>query len=652
MISRLSPLSRLLCSAALGLFVIAFSSCRPDGFINKVKYDGEKYVNTCTTFKEDVEKLIAKNSDPLILKVAQYDNTDFRYFYLEPGQFEQVGDTLIFRLDKDLEYKTYIAKRVAVHINASVEAGPNMERFDGNSTEELGTLVIDEAYLEENSLPYFSYKFPLHGKTIAGKQILLSFAIAKYDKNGEVKEYFCQTDANPIGTAKPSCCTAKRWENSRLQSIVDLPEIETKEENFKYESFTGTLDVQFEESSADLEDDSTFDASLIQYYVDKYKNYEFNLQRVDLTGYASPGGRENYNQGLSTKRANSLQSGLQILNKDMKELEVTALGKGEDWERVKLLTRVSSLNKEEQEEVLEICNNAELSNDEKEAQLRRVDFWETLVEEVLIKARHTFAIMDFDYKGQVPTLKRYVQRHPVASSRTEEVAQKVFNLKPVDQAEDMEDEFDELEEVLRETASPNLYALRATYHVAKQDYEAAVADLEKASRFRGNSSEMFQPTIAGYKVLFANDMEFDEKVDLYENLKLMISNNSKQASLSNNLSIMMDKVGYLSGALDNYEKMDSENAGARYLNNRAVSKMKANMITEAEVDLLAALKLEPSNGPVLFNLACLNAYEGNTIATIDYLDKAIAVNPDYRDMIFNNPVFSVLSETPRFDKYR
>ena len=76
------------------------------------------------------------------------------------------------------------------------------------------------------------------------------------------------------------------------------------------------------------------------------------------------------------------------------------------------------------------------------------------------------------------------------------------------------------------------------------------------------------------------------------------------------------------------------------------------MITEAENDFEAALKLDANNGAVLFNMACLNAYQGNTFKTIDYLDKAIAANPDYRDMIFNNPVFSVLSEDPRFDKYR
>lgn len=652
---RLSLIKRLVSTMATVGLLLSFYSCKPDGYINKVKHDGEKYINTCTTFKEDVEKLVAQNSSPLVLKVSQYDNSAARFLVLEPGQFEQIGDTLIFRLQRDLEYNTYIAKRVAVHINASVKAAPKLEELDGTSEEKLGTLVVDEAYMEQYgkpNKPYFAYRFPLNGVSIAGKQIQLSFAIAKYRKDGSVKNYYCETDANPIGVAQPGCCTAQRWENTQLQTIAEFPTIEANEENFKYESFTGTLDVQFDEASADLDDDSTFDASLIQYYVDKYDGYDFNLQRVDLTGYASPGGRESFNQKLSDKRASSLREGLQILNEDMEGLEVTSVGKGEDWERVKLLTEVSSLTEEQQQEVLDICNNEELTNDQKEAQLRKVKFWDTLVEEVLVKARHTFAIMDFDYKGDIPTLKRYVNRHPIASSKTEEVAKKVFNVKPVDKADNKEAELAELEEVLSETASPNLYAMRATYHVENKDYEAAIADLEKASRFRGDAAEKLQPTIAGYKVLLATEMSFEDQLSLMKEMKGMASSKPDDASLQNNYIIMMDKVGYLGGALEAYKKMNEDGESLALLVNRGVTKAKANMISAAMADFEEALKIDPDNGPALFNMAAMYSYKGNTFKTIDFLDKAVAVNPDFKQLIFNNPVFSVLSEDPRFDKYR
>jgi outer membrane protein OmpA-like peptidoglycan-associated protein len=637
--------------ATVVLALTIFTSCKPDGYINKVKYDGEKYINTCTTFQADIEQLIAKNSDPLQLSVSEYDNTDFRYFYLEPGQFEQMGDTLYFRLRNDLDYNEYLAQRVAVHVNASVQSAEKLSDLDGGK-ESLGTLVVDEDYFLLNKKPFFAYKFALDGKTIAGKQILLTFAIAKYDSKGNVKKYFCETDANPIGTAKPSCCVAQRWENTSLQTVASLPEIEVESEKFKYESFTGTIDVQFEESSADLEDDTTFSANVIQYHVEKYDGYGYGLERIDMTGYASPGGRESYNQKLSEKRANSLKKGLQELNEGMENLEVTAVGKGEDWERVKLLTGVSSLTEAEQQEVLDICNDESLTNDEKEAKLRKVPFWETLVPEVLVKARHTFTIMDFDYAGDVPTHKRYIQRHPVASTAMEEVAAKVFDLKPVDEASDKTAAREELEAVLTETATPNLYAMRATYHVADKDYKSAISDLEKASRFRGPEAEQFNTAIQGYKVLIADEYDFSEKRELFNDLQAKVEAAPQNTALQTNLALMMDKIGYLKGALKQYNDLSEMSGKASYLVNRGVTKVKANMITEAEADFLEAIKIEPNNGPALFNLAATSAYKGLTFKTIDYLDKAIAVNPDYRDMIFNNPVFSVLSEDPRFDKYR
>lgn len=647
--SRLSKLTWIALASSLLLLA---TSCKPDGFINKVKYDGEKYVNTCETFKADIEQLIAKNNEPLVLKVSEYDNTDFRYFYLEPGQFEQVGDSLIFRLAKDLNYNTYLAKRVAVHVNASAKAPNEIARFGDAEEVKLGTLVVDEAYFAANKKPYFSYKFPLNGQSIAGKQIMLTFAIAKYDKNGNVKEYFCESDANPIGTAMPACCTAKRWDNTQLQTAAELPKINAQGQQFKYESFTGTIDVQFEESSANIADDSTFDASLIQYYVDKYKGFDYGLDRVDMTGYASPGGKEKSNQKLSEERAESLKEGLQTLNEGMEGLEVTAVGKGEDWERVKLLTEISSLDEEQQAEVLAICNDTTLTNDQKEATLRNVAFWETLVEEVLVKARHTFTIMDFDYDGATPTLKRYVQRHPVASSKMEEAAAKVFDLKPADMASDKKAAFAELDKVLTETASSNLYALRATYHVADEDYKAVVDDLEKATRFRGPDGEKYVPMILGYKVLFADEMGYKDQVDLYDQLAAKSKADPDNHTLSTNKTLMMDKIGYLDGALKSYDSFVGAEPSVDELLNRGVTKAKSNMITAAEADFKAVLAKEPNNGNALFNLAALSAYRGLTFKTIDYLDKAIAVNPGFRSMVMNNPVFSVLSEDSRFDKYR
>ena len=56
---------------------IVFSSCTPEGVINKTKYNGEKITNTCETFQEEVQAIIDANSNTAELVVAEYDNSDF-----------------------------------------------------------------------------------------------------------------------------------------------------------------------------------------------------------------------------------------------------------------------------------------------------------------------------------------------------------------------------------------------------------------------------------------------------------------------------------------------------------------------------------------------------------------------------------------------
>ncbi|MEO1451242.1 MAG: hypothetical protein AAFV07_17055, partial [Bacteroidota bacterium] len=301
--------ARYFCSRILAICLVlsTFVACKPDGYINTVKHNGEKHVNTCETFTEAVNKLVQNNNEATRLRVSEYDNSDFSYFYLEPGQFEVKGDSLYFRLARDLEYPQYLAKGVAVHVNASYEAVENLKSLEGDDGGELGTLVVDPVYYSANRKPFFLYKFPLNGKNIEGKQIMLSFAIAKYDKKGNIKQFYCESDATPIGVARPACCTANPWQATQLQSVIEAPELEVNQSQFVWDGFSGTIDVQFQESSAKLTDDNDFSAEIIQTYVDKYRGAEYAIKDLDLEGYASPGGRETYNQKLSQRRADALK---------------------------------------------------------------------------------------------------------------------------------------------------------------------------------------------------------------------------------------------------------------------------------------------------------------------------------------------------------
>lgn len=633
--------------------VLALTSCKPEGFINKVKYQGETYLNTCETFTADINKVIAANSNATTLSISEYDNTDFSYFYLEPGQFEVKNDTLYFRLANDLEYAQYLDKGVAVEVTASYAASPVLASMESDAAGDIGTLKVDREYYVANRRPFFLYKFPLGGTDIAGKQLMLSFAVAKYKKNGDLKNYFCETDVTAIGTATPSCCTASRWEPVALQSVVGAPSLNVKEENFRYAGFTGTIDVMFSELSAELSDDSAFSTMLITSFVNKYTDLGYKITKIDLTGWASPGGRIKLNEDLSQQRADALKEGLEALNGNLEGLEINAIGMGEDWERVKLLTEIAPLSREQKDEVYAIADDPELTLDQKEAKLRRVAFWETLVEEVLVKARHTFCVMDFSYEGSQPTLARFAEKLPVASKALEDVASTVISAKPYKEGMNVESGLASINDLLTKKASPNLYAMRAQYNIAKADYSGAVADLERAAQFRDADAGNYLAAAQGYKISFADTYSFDEKTALYNELTNLTRERPNDRAVFFQRAIIMDKMGLLDAALDEYDKLlDGSTPSAEQLNNRGVARLKGNMVSMAKADFAAAVATDPSLAAAEYNLAIVAAYQGLSRETETHLDKAIALDTKYKGMIFGNPAFSVMSETARFDKYR
>ncbi len=635
------------------LAVLFITSCRPEGFINKVKYRGETYINTCETFTADVNQVIAANSNANTLAISEYDNTDFTYFYLEPGQFELRNDTLVFRLASDLEYAQYLDKGIVVMVTASYAADPQLASLESDAGGEIGTLKVDRAYYIANRNPFFLYKFPLNGADIAGKQIQLAFGVAKYKNNGDLKAYFCETDATPLGTATPSCCTAARWNPVPLQSVVSAPEMSVEEENFRYEGFTGTIDVMFEELSADLSDDSAFSTMLITSFVKKYADLGYRITTIDLTGWASPGGRINLNQDLSQKRADALKEGLQALNGNIEGLEITAKGMGEDWARVKLLTEVAPLSREQKDEVYAIADDPDMTLDEKEAELRKVSFWDTLVPEVLIKARHTYCVMDFEYEGSQPTINRFAERLPVASEALSQVASTVISAKPYEMGTNPQAGLVAVNDILTRKASPNLYAMRAEYNIANGDYAAAVADLERAAQFRDAQAANYLAAAQGYKISFADTYSFEEKQALYDELTRLTRERPNDRAVFFQRAIIMDKMGLLDAALSEYDKLlEGTTPTAEQLNNRGVARLKANMVTMAKEDFAASLIADPQLAEAEYNLAVIAAYQGLSREAESHLDKAIALNGEYKGMIFNNPAFSVMSETPRFDKYR
>ncbi|MEM7036628.1 MAG: hypothetical protein AAF570_06580, partial [Bacteroidota bacterium] len=152
---------------------IVFSACTPEGVINKTKYNGEKITNTCETFQEEVQAIMDANSNTAQLVVAEYDNSDFDYYYLEPGQYEIKDGNLNFRFAQDLEYEKYLHKGVGITISATYEAMDHLSGMESSKSGNVGSLMVDREYFDANKEPVFMYKMPIEGNAadLNGKQI-------------------------------------------------------------------------------------------------------------------------------------------------------------------------------------------------------------------------------------------------------------------------------------------------------------------------------------------------------------------------------------------------------------------------------------------------------------------------------------------------
>ena len=150
-----------------------------------------------------------------------------------------------------------------------------------------------------------------------------------------------------------------------------MPDLDIKDENYRYRGFTGTLDLIFPENSVKFDEELLTKA--IQDYINKYQAAGYKVTNINLQGWASMGGKEDYNQRLSERRAQAVYDDL-IKGLADTTIAVTFAGMGEDWDRFKLLTKTSNLSGDEQAAALQIAGTGE-TNDEKEAQMRLLPFW-------------------------------------------------------------------------------------------------------------------------------------------------------------------------------------------------------------------------------------------------------------------------------------
>ena len=630
------------------IVVLAFSACTPEGVINKTKYNGEKITNTCDSFKEEMQGIISANSNSAKLVIAEEDNADVPYYYLEPGQYEIKDGNLNFRLAGDLEYEKYLTKGIGITIMASYTSLDHLSSMEKSKSGEIGSLLIDRAYYDAHKEPVFMYAIPVGGdaKDLNGKQVKLTFMVAKY-KKGKLKKILCNSKEVPLGPIGPACCTFQPWDGADPQSVIAMPDVKINDENYKYRGFTGTLDLIFPENSVKF--DQNLLTTAIKDYIKKYTDVGYKVSSISLEGWASLGGQEARNQELSERRSKAVYDDLRKSIPDSM-VEMTSAGRGEDWSRLMLLTKASALNGEEQQAVLNIANGAG-TNDEKEAEMRKLAFWKKLVDEVIVNTRHTFATFKFDYAPDKMWVEYYPSQMPVISDELVRVANETMTVGSYKEGTDSKKGMRVLDILIGNNKKPNLYAMRSTYQFGSNNFQAAIKDIDDALALDQNNMQYALAALA-YKTKYANNYTLDQRLEMMDQYNDYVVRYPDNKSLYFNRAVMMDKIGYISGALAEYsELLDGATPNAANLNNRGVAKLKTMRTTEAEADFMAALDKDNNLAVGYYNLALIYAYRGLTGKTVEHLQKAIDRDPTLKSRVGSNPAFAVMKNSPSFAKF-
>jgi outer membrane protein OmpA-like peptidoglycan-associated protein/Flp pilus assembly protein TadD len=630
------------------IVLLAFSACTPEGVINKTKYKGEKITNTCDSFKEEIQGIISANGNSARLVVAEEDNTEIPYYYLEPGQYEIKDGNLNFRLAGDLEYDKYLTKGVAITINATYSALDHLNSMEKSASGDIGSLMVDRAYYDANKEPVFMYKIPIGGDAndLNGKQVKLTFTVAKY-KKGKLKKILCNSKEVPLGPIGPACCTYQPWDGADPQSVITMPDIKIDDENYKYRGFTGTLDLIFPENSVKF--DQNLLTTAIKDYIKRYTDVGYKVTSINLEGWASPGGKEERNQELSERRSKAVYDDLRKSIPDS-TVEMTSAGRGEDWNRVLLLTKASALTVDEQQAVLNIVNGAG-TNDEKEAELRKLTFWKKLVDEVLVNTRHTFATFKFDYAPDKMWVEYYPSQMPVISEELVRVANETMTIGAYDENTDAKKGLRVLDILIGNNKKPNLFAMRSTYQFGTNNFQAAIKDIDDALALDQNNLQYALAALA-YKTKYANNYTLDQRMEMMDQYNDYVVRYPDNKSLYFNRAVMMDKIGYISGALAEYnELLEGSTPSAANLNNRGVAKLKTMRTTEAEADFFAALDKDNTLAVAYYNLSLIYAYRGLTGKTVEHLQKAVDRDPTLKSRVASNPAFAVMKNNAEFAKF-
>jgi tetratricopeptide (TPR) repeat protein len=106
--------------------------------------------------------------------------------------------------------------------------------------------------------------------------------------------------------------------------------------------------------------------------------------------------------------------------------------------------------------------------------------------------------------------------------------------------------------------------------------------------------------------------------------------------------IAKQRAGDLTGALANYDSALAVRRTATALNNRGCALLEAGEIDRALADLREAVSIEPGSATAYCSLAEALARKGHHAAAVESLERAVAIDPSWRQYAKTAEVFAGL----------
>lgn len=629
---------------ALFLALLIGSCGSTSGLINKVKSGDKVYENSCTSFQADVQKLLAANAAVEGLPIATYDNTSYDYFYLEPGQFEVRGDTLRFRLKEDLNYAQYVDNDIAIEVTVTFEAPGYLDGKMYPKAGKAGVIKVDRAYFVRHRRPLFFYELPLKGVPIAGRQLAVSFQIARYEGSTRA-ETLCETEMTPLGKIMPTCCEGDVWQSARPQSIAELPVLATQPDTFAYAGFRAAMDIYFQDNAYVVPDG--LPATALQSILATLAEADFAPSRIIVTAFAGADGQSTLREAQAKRQADAVVAQLKTIagapeiNQEVKPVDIAWIEN-----TVQASKAFSNAEKDEVKSITQGSGGA----GSKMAKFKLLGFYAKLNQEVLQRSNHVRMEVRFDYTGNKKPLSRYPGVGSLWDAALLSEVGKAFVVSAYSPGKDIPTNLQKLDKLLTQKASANLYTIRASYYVANQQFTEAVQDLEQA-RNLAEDKKVYDDAIRAYQLRFADSYDINLRLAKLAEYDKFVRNDPSNRTLFFQRAMLMEKCGLSQLAINEYNNLfEDARVNANQLNNRGVALLKAFHYREARIDFEQAISKEPNLAAPRYNLALVFAYLGYERDCLDNLRMAIDRDPRMKVLIKDNPAFAQVSRIEAFEK--